>query len=196
MKITYSPLQLDIDMPENIIVNLVLENPYDFTEFVMDLQSQFEGEDGLSILSEGSRELNWYKAGSIITDFIGLSVNSKKVLNHLYKLMETIGCEEAELKGNLLTQSVQALEKIISSMKYDCITYNLDFAWHDFFKMFNVHIADDTELLSEKLINYMRVCSDLLGNKILCLVNAKSYFPKKILWRYTRCLNILNYICL
>lgn len=179
MTITYLPLQLLIDLPENRVVNLVLENPQDFTEVLTDLQRQFHEEEGAAVLSENNKELKWEKTGTIITDYINLSVNDKKVINRLYKLMQESSNEDFQMKGRLISNSISVLEQTISLMRYDCISYDLDFSWSDFYKAFHVRINDDSETLLEKLINYLRVCSGLLGYQLLCLVNAKDYLTKK-----------------
>jgi len=179
MILTHYDNQLTIPFKENEVVELVIENPHVFSEFVGDMLKQTQGQSGEIILSEKEKPLNWKKDVQMVVDFISLDLNGRTVINALFKQMMILGSEIDNKKQFFSAMGIEMIDEIIQGMQYDNITYNLDVGWGDIFKAFSVRVDDEYETLAEKVVMYLRLCSELLHVKLVCFVNIKSYLTER-----------------
>ena len=175
MKITDARENLVIDIKEGRIPVLVLEHAQTFSEIIGDIYFQSQGDDGNILLSENGSLLAFSKTAMMVSDYFSLDLNQKKILNTLYKDMQTAAADLTMEKDKLTGQGINLLEKIINSLQFDHVAYNFELDWNALFKAFEVRIEEDYASLAEKMISFMRVCAELLNLKLLIFVGLKSY---------------------
>ena len=175
MKLTNAKQQLIIEIKEGRVPVLAIENADVFLEFTEDIYRQSLGEDGDIVLSEEDRILTFSKTAVMVSDYFCLDLNQRKIQNILYKNMQTAAFEFSAEKDKITIQGIDLLDKIIGNLNFDHIAYDLELDWNDIFKLFHVRIEEDYISLTEKVISFMRLCSQLLKIRLLILVGLKSY---------------------
>lgn len=177
MKIASQELDRTIIFQENQVNELIIENVGLFQRFLWQILQQIEGSDESSIfLTEGDKILSWEKNVEIIINPFQLDTNQKKVLNRLYQNMFNIVQEKGYyLKLNELSAEIINL---LSKIEFDgdiSLDYSMNIEPVQLFKMMDVKIETQGKTLLEKLIEYIKVVSELLQYKLIIFVNIKSY---------------------
>lgn len=175
MKLTNAKQQLIIEIKEGRVPVLAIENADVFLELTEDIYRQSLGEDGDIVLSEEDKILIFSKTAVMVSDYFCLDLNQRKIQNILYKNMQAAAFEFSAEKDKMTIQGIDLLDKIIGNLNFDHITYDLELDWNDIFKLFHVRIEEDYVSLTEKVISFMRLCSQLLKIRLLILVGLKSY---------------------
>jgi CRISPR-associated protein Csn2 len=181
MKLVNAQYDLKIKFDENMFYTLVVEAPFYFSDIIHQLVCQSEGQEGDFVLSVDNEIIRIDKNLSVLVDPFRIELNNRKVLHKIYCEMEKIAQDEIEMKGEINSYSSLLLERVINKTLYDHIVFNFDFEWNDFFKMYHVSI-DGTELtLEEKLAEYIKILTQVLNQKILCVVNGHDFYPQTTL---------------
>ncbi len=175
MKLTNAKYDLMIDMRENKVDMLVLENAAIMSEIVEDLYKQTLGGEGSFILSVEGKELKFEKHFALIINPFAVNFNDKKIINKLFSELAFVGNEFVVEKTQINSKMIQLLENIIDNVQYDNLSYNLDFDWNNLFKLYDVKINNEFDALLEKMIEYIKVLSELCSVKVVCMVNIKSF---------------------
>lgn len=178
MKLVNGKYSLIINMQENMADMLVLENEAVMAEFVEQLYFQSFGQEGDFVLSDNDELLEIHKTLEIIINPFALDFNNKKILKKLYSELSGIGNELLMEKNSLNSQICHLLETLISRASYNDISYQKDYEWVDLFKFYGIKIEPYCDTLSQKIIEYIKLTSQLQLNKILCFVNLKQYLNK------------------
>ena len=175
MKLINAKYDLMIDMRENKVDMLVLENAAIMSEIVEDLYKQTLGGEGSFILSVEGKELKFEKHFALIINPFAVNFNDKKIINKLFSELAFVGNEFVVEKTQINSKMIQLLENIIDNVQYDNLSYNLDFDWNNLFKLYDVKINNEFDALLEKMIEYIKVLSELCSVKVVCMVNIKSF---------------------
>lgn len=179
MILAYSKLNLRIEFIENTVNVLVLEDPVQFSEIIYLLKCDEKEVESPFVLSESDKFLQISKEMEIIVDPFSIDFNSKKIQQQLYKEMGMIATdfdvEKAEVNGKLL----YLIEGIQDSLRYQNITYNLEFSWENLLKLYQVRFEPMCEDLLGRLIEYIKIASNLLNLKVIGFVNLKLYLTEE-----------------
>ena len=175
MRLVNSRLGLDIELKENTISVLIIENKKEMRYAVESLYNQCNGLEGDFILSD-DKVLKMDKCSQIIMNPFSVDFNSKKIINALYSEMSEVANLYVEEKGELNKRIIELMDRILLSMSYSGIEYNIDFAWNEIFKLYGVKLEEQYSGLLEKTIEYIKVLSKLCRIRVLILVNYKAYF--------------------
>lgn len=179
MKIANAKYQLEIEFVENTTNVLVIENPTVMEEIVHELQQQSDGEEGNFVLSEKNKIFKMEKELMLIINPFSLDFNDKKIINKLYLELLQYGNELLNKKEEINQLSVKLLDEIIDKSQYNNISFDLEIEWKEFFKLYGLKIDESYETLLEKLIEYIKILSDLCGIHLVCFVNIKNYLQDK-----------------
>lgn len=179
MILAYSKLNLRMEFIENTVNVLVLEDPVQFSEIVYLLKCDEKVLESPFVLSESDKFLQISKEMEIIVDPFSLDFNSRKIQQQLYKEMEIVATEfdveKAEVNGRML----YLIEGIQERLQYQNIAYNLEFSWENLLKLYQVHFEPLCESLLEKLVEYIKIASNLLNLKVIGFVNLKLYLTEE-----------------
>ena len=88
MKLICAKQGIELRLDENQVNTLVLENPAIFSEFLQNLISQLEGNEGELILSEGDKIYPISKTVAFLANPLSVDCNEKKIITKLYKELE------------------------------------------------------------------------------------------------------------
>lgn len=191
MKLVHELLSRTIEFRENINNVLVIEEPTFFTKIVEDFNKQEEGKEGGVVLSENDSIIDLSKNLILITDLFNISINDKKILTKLYKIVKEEAYESANYDKTmeLQNQIISYIEKLTTSLDYH-VEYDLDIDFTNVFKILNLKLVEDETLLIDKLINYIKIINDLYLAKCVVIINLKAYLTKEELKNFY---NEINY---
>lgn len=189
MKLVHPLLEQQIMFSENNVNVLVIENRKFMSEFVQEFNNQINGLEGRFVLSDSGKEAKIDKKVEIIIDYFNIDFNNKKIRNKLYKFMlETAMNEEfyvktTEVKNTILKYLYDIEEKIEFEL-----TNDEEFDITLIFKAINVKFEVNELSFSEKLVEYLKLLSNLGTIKIFILINLKSFVSDeelKEIYKYT-----------
>lgn len=189
MKLVHPLLEQQIMFSENNINVLVIENRKFMSEFVQEFNNQINGLEGRFVLSDSGKEAKIDKKVEIIIDYFNIDFNNKKIINKLYKFMlETAMNEEfyvktTEVKNTILKYLYDIEEKI----EFE-VTNDEEFDITLIFKAINVKFEVNELSFAEKLVEYLKLLSNLGTIKIFILINLKSFVSDeelKEIYKYT-----------
>ena len=158
MKLVCASFGLEMELLENYVTVLVVENAGYLTEIVSSLKKQSEGEEGIFVLAENDKIEKIDKKLALVIDPFSISINERKIINKLYTKLG---------------------DELVLASPFANLVYDLDYNWMELFKGFNVRFEEMAVTLVEKLVEYMHILTNLLGIKVLCLVNIKAYLNKQ-----------------
>lgn len=192
MKIANSKEQLLFDVDVGSPRILVIENPVVFAEVIYDLNRQCNGEEGNFVFSENNVSLVPSRTTMLITDYFTLDLNQKKIQNFLYKKLANAGSELDHDKSTFTSIGINLLDKVIDKSIFDHVIYDIEISWNTIFKCFNIRIEDEDISISEKIIDFIRICRELLDIQLLITVNLKSYLSNTSLVEVYKMANYLG----
>lgn len=189
IKIAHVHLETPLIVSDEFVQLLIIENPSEFYSMVLDLSDQFNGEDGIFVFSCENQIISASKRGVMVGDLFNFDLNDKKVLNLLYKQIESVVIEKNVVFLNELNA------KLISLI--DEISYELPFALEysepqtlDYIKIANVKFSKNYDSLQEKIVCYINALIELKKCDFFVFVNLKSVLDDdKLLQIYSHCKN-------
>ena len=179
MRLVNAQYSLKIPLQEHYIIDLILEKPSTMARIMAELQEQCMGEEGNFILSKKDKELKLEKMAECIVNPFAIDFNNRKILNRLYADLNLLAQDYPIEKATINTELIQVFEKAISGLKYGSITYHYEFDWISIFKAYDVRIDTEYCSLTEKLVEYIKILSNIGNIKILFLVNIHSYLEEE-----------------
>lgn len=179
MKLAYAKYNLVVELDENAPCVLVFENPGNIAEFLQDFHNQYNGQGEYFVLSEGEKIQKVNKTLDYLIDPFSLDFNKKSILNKLYGTMMNVAEELVEERAVVNTDAQVLLERILDKIAFTNVSYQTDFNWGDFFKMYDVKIETLYETLEEKLSDYIKISSSLGEFRGILMVNIKAYLTEE-----------------
>lgn len=178
MKLANAKLGIALELKENHATVISVECPELFARTVSELRLQIENGEGNFILSEEDKEIRMDKSAEIIIDPFSIDVNSRKLYAKFLqdlKMVSTNYFYEDYLK--LKSCIFQYIERISEKMPFS-ICYDTEIDEAAFYKFLNVQIESETESLAQRLIDYAKLSQQLLGIRVIILVNVKDYISE------------------
>ncbi len=185
--ITHIHLETHIVITEDCVQLLIVENPTEFYNMVSDLDRQFEGEEGLFVFSANGQILAPHKVGAIVVDPFHFDLNDKKIVNLLYKKLESFAFgDKVQLLNELNSKTISFLSEL------SCfLPFTLDYEEpqpSDFFKISGLKFAKTYESIEEKIICYINALIELKNCEFFVFVNLKSVLSdEKLHALYNHC---------
>lgn len=168
-----------MEFDENFVNVLVVESPRVMAEIVEGLCNQCAGEDGDFVFSSSDQILKIPNLVEMVIDPIRLDFNNRKILNRLYNELEEVGRDVFLEKEDLNRQNIQLIDSVVENARYHNISYKMELAWKDLFKIYDLKIAKEYDFLAEKLIEYLNILANLTEVLLLVLVNVRSFLEEE-----------------
>ena len=106
-------------------------------------------------------------------------LNSKKILNSIYKEITQIVKEELWMQEQELNNAIMDfLDRAVLKLPYELI-YEKNIDTQDLLKLYKLNLLENYDCLLEKLINYVKIISQVSFTKCLFLVNIHDYLSAK-----------------
>ena len=162
------------------ITEWIIESPDLFTNYLQELINQQKGQDGSFVLSSGKKEVDIAKSIEIITNPLVIDINDKKILSKIYGELVTLANDETmymktrELIG-ILQQYFFELEQNYNTT----LSIEDDIELKELFKTIGVKVEESSYNYFERLIQYMKLQTELLKKKLIILVNIRSFLSNE-----------------
>lgn len=179
MNLVNAEYGIDINLSDEYISELLIENPDSFSSIVSQLYQGCNGKECEWILSEDDEILRLEKVCDFVDNPLQIDLNNKKIQGRLYSEMQETCNGLVSEKNEINYIIVHHLEKVINSLPYECVAYDMEFDWINLFKLFNVRIEVNNSTLLEALVEYIKVLSFLCRMKVVVFLNLRSYLDIK-----------------
>ncbi len=189
MRIRFDLINLEIELGENEINVITIENVSDYRSIVGDLYRLSNNNDGRIVISSGNGEEAFSKVSETIINPFSVSLNSKKILNSVYKEIYDIGIDKYVKDFINLSDQVRVfIDKMINCVPYE-LQYLDNITIQDYLKVFDVKF-DETDMgFLEHLIIYINTIRHVLNKSVVFIVGLKDYINEdEISYLYERCL--------
>lgn len=176
MKLIADIIPGEIIVDSDMVTSLIIEKPSIFMKLLKaiyhSVNSDYEG----IILSNNNEILKPTKTIELITSYIPIEINEKRLLNKINLLLE----KEATNENNYMeTMNILSLiERYISKLTEE-FPYMLDYSnisLSSLIKMCGLTINDDSSSDIEKVFNYINLVTELLGERLFVLANMRAFF--------------------
>lgn len=187
IQLAHVHLETPLIISDEYVQLLIVENPTEFYNMVADLDGQFEGQDGTFVFSMDNQLVSASKYGAIISDLFHFDLNDKKLLNILYKRLESVAFGDKLVDFNELTaKTVEFLEEISFTVPFS-LTYN-EPQPSDYLKASGIKFAKVYDSIEEKIVCYINALIELKQCEFFVFVNLKSVLSdEKLEQIYAHC---------
>lgn len=179
MNLVTKYLENSLEIKSKTINTLVIEDTRYFSIFLKELIEATEIESDEFELIEDYKTVDMTKYVEIIFDIFNLEANSANILKKMY----------SELEEDLNTQEVYTkkveLESIIANIT-DELIYRSRFSlkageinYQNLFKAIEIEFDYEKNSVLERLIEYIKVTSELLKTKVYIIVNLDSFLSEE-----------------
>lgn len=179
MNLVTKYLENSLEIKSKTINTLVIEDTRYFSIFLKELIEATEIESDEFELIEDYKTVDMTKYVEIIFDIFNLEANSANILKKMY----------SELEEDLNTQEVYTkkveLESIIANIT-DELIYRSRFSlkageinYQNLFKAIEIEFDYEKNSVLERLIEYIKVTSELLKTKVYIIVNLDSFISEE-----------------
>lgn len=177
MKLVHPDIETAFVFEDKINV-LNIENGAFFRELVEDLYSQINGFCGNFVLSDNETVLDLSKNAVILADFFNLDFSDKKMQNKLYSKLQTIVADKLQAESSNLNLLFYEFFNKLNSESDFSLDYCEETAITNIFKCFGLTFSVQELSFIEKLTRYIEILTQLLGFKLVVLINLKSFLSE------------------
>ena len=168
-------LSKPISFNTNRMFNIICENKNKYIEIMTTLENEFiNTKRGFKIYNDGVLEKE-DTSFLYISNSFSLSLNSKKNLNALYKILKNR--YYLEFKNDFI-QINNKLEEIIKEISIDFdinLNANSEVKLDDLFKIASIEFSEDYTSYFEKLIKFIKISNELEKIDVVFIKNVHSY---------------------
>lgn len=179
MNLVTKYLENSLEIKSKTINTLVIEDTHYFSLFLKGLIESTEIESDEFELIEDYKTVDMTKYVEVIFDIFNLEANSANILKKMY----------VELEEDLNTQEVYTkkveLESVIANIT-DELIYRSRFSlktgeinYQNLFKAIEIEFDYEKNSVLERLIEYIKVTSELLKTKVYIIVNLDSFLSEE-----------------
>lgn len=161
---------------ESLFTEWIIESPDYFSKFLDELWKQCENGIGHYVLSDNEKELDIRKNIELIFHPFTIDLNDKRILGKLYVELEQLAhSEQFFVRTQEMTQYIlEYVLELEQRTDYILQTENeLDLTM--LLKSLSVKYEIMEESYLEKLVQYIKITSQLLKKKLYVFVNIRSY---------------------
>lgn len=180
MIIVHPDLEKIIEIKNKRVTEWIIESPELFSQYLIELSLQIDGESGRFVLSENDKEMDFSKYATIILNPLEISLNDKKIISKVYSQLKEIAVNETYY---MRTKEVLSLfQQYLLELEYNCdvmLHINEDVDLQGIFKLFGIKIEEDPLSFFERLLEYIRIQNVILGKMLIILVNIRSYLTEQ-----------------
>jgi len=180
MIINCQDYNLSIELSEINMDIIVLERPEDYLNMLSGIYGQINGRNEFLILyeKEDYREILASKVTEIILSPLLISLNSKKIINSIYKEIVEDCLENYPAELQLLNAgAISFIETLIQNQPYN-LDYDLGLDVNALLKLYGVHVSEEYDSVLEHVIDYLKLSSKACGTRVFFLAGFHDYFTK------------------
>lgn len=187
-RLTHGEYGFVLELEENVIYEIIVENPVIFAAMVRELSEQMQGNCGEFRLSQGEKTLPLEKKTVFVRDIFNLDINQRNILSKLYvELNESANSICLQERSIFVESYIKYMDAICNNSDL-FVTYEEEPEVQELFKLAKLKIDSEAVTPLELIIEYIRVASRLLRIDIIVFLNLKLFLAKEELEKlYEEC---------
>ena len=179
MRLVYQDYNFTANISQGEMTVIIAENQKTFCDFVSNIKEMIDGKVEKVLLTDNSGSMISTDKCDIILSPMDFQLNSKKILNSIYKEISQIVKEELWMQEQELNNAIMDfLDRAVMKLPYDLI-YEKNIDTQDLLKLYKLNLLENYDCLLEKLINYVKIISQVSFTKCLFLVNIHDFLSAK-----------------
>ncbi len=177
IKIKFDLNNEEVYLTSNKLNTLIVENKEYYRDLIKSLYFEYlQNDNSLFTFYKDDSILDFDSNISVIFNIFSLDLNNKKNINYLYRIIKKTYYDKLDEDINNIKQKALEIIKEISLDLNIELDMNNEIKTEDLFKMFDIKIKDNEEILLKRLINYMFVMQELQKYSIFIIIHLKEYF--------------------
>lgn len=163
---------------------LIVESPKLLYEILVDIDLQFQGNEGKTVVSCNDKVLPIDKYLEVHSQFVSFSINQKNLINKMVSRLNEIAVDTDHFMKT--SELISEIENYFMDLSIG-LTGNVGFSKlsiESALKAAGAEFVDDYVLLSEKLLDYFELVKEYDRNKIFILINLRSFLQQDELQRF------------
>lgn len=175
MKLSNSRYNLVIPIREDQVTVVIAENPISLCKLTYGLKQFIDHGDSEWCMFEDDGTSAAMKRWMMIVDPFSLDLNTKKLLDEIYREMEVVTKTDCYDEWQALnSQAAVLLDKICSHLNYE-VEFEPEIENKELFKDYHVRLTETAESFLEKLVAYMKLMGRISRIQGIFFVNIKSF---------------------
>lgn len=187
-RLTHGEYGFVLELGENVVYEIVAENPVIFAAMVRELSEQMEGKNGEFRLSQGEKSLSLEKKVAFVRDVFAIDINQRNILSKLYAELGADSCSIClQERSEFIESYIKYLDSICNNSDL-FVTYEEEPDVLEILKLAKLRIDSEAVTTLESIIEYISVVSRLLRIDIIVFLNLKLFLSKEELLKlYEEC---------
>lgn len=178
MRLANKYFETIFDIDCDIINTLVVENQEFFRSCVRGMQNLYDKEESDFIFSNNYEEIVLGEKIELISDYINLDRNDKRLANGLLKFFTRAMADRSIAFAEYFARGYALLNSISDEM-YPNVDFEEDVDYASFVKLFKPIFTYKDKDFVEKLLLYIDALIEFCDIKIIVLINVKSYLNRE-----------------
>ena len=174
MKLQLKNFNFSIDLDEKINT-IIVENKIEYRKIVNSFVNELNIRDGNILLSKDIELLVPDKYLFTFYDYFTFDIN-KYALTKFYKKLKEISILEYSIETANLKSKIEEYVYNLTKQYDMYLDISCDLDVTEILKSLNVKIKQYSELLLDKIINYINVINEIFGIKYFVFIGFKEYF--------------------
>ena len=175
MCLVHSRNNIKVDIEEGKASVLVIENPVAMREFLLELDTQLQGEPGDFVLSVDYEPVSIGKNLVLVKDPLSIDCNDKRILTKLYQNIADEEKMHSYVERNKFDKAYLEYLRELCLLSPLPLAYDERLSLGELLKSAHVVIDHTTGNYAENLWHYIKVMGDLLHIKVFAFVNLKCF---------------------
>lgn len=176
MKLVHEELECPIMTDQMLFTEWIIESPDYFSKFLEEFWKQWENGIGRYVLSDGEKELDFRKNVELIFQPLSIDLNDKRILGKLYAELEQLAhTEQLFMRTQEITQYISEYVLDLEQRTEYILQMENTLDMTMVLKSLSVKYEVMEESYLEKLVQYIKITSQLLKKKLYVFVNLRSY---------------------
>lgn len=176
MKLQLKNFNFSIDLDEKINT-IIIENKIEYRKIVNSFVNELNIRDGNILLSKDIELLIPDKYLFTFYDYFTFDIN-KYALTKFYKKLKEISILEYSIETANLKSKIEEYVYNLTKQYDMYLDISCDLDVTEILKSLNVKIKQYSELLLDKIINYINVINEIFGIKYFVFIGFKEYFTE------------------
>lgn len=179
MCLAHSKNNIKVDIEEGKTSVLVIENPINMREFLLELEEQLQGNQGDFILSADYEPISIGRNLVLVRDVLNIDCNEKKILTKLYQNIVDEEKKQYHMERDNFDKAYLEYLRELCLLSPLPLAYDEKLSLGELLK--SAHVIIDHAVCSyiENLWNYIKVMGDLLHIKLFVFVNLKGFLSNE-----------------
>ncbi len=174
-----------MDINECCFPVLILEKSSLFHRLITHFCQQSDGANGPFVLSEKWESIDIGKSVYVLTDLFHIDLNGRKQSSFLMKELNSLAVSERHFHTTISVQDT--ISRWIFDLENDlpfALVHNDSVDYSAIIKCMGIRFNDNTTVLLEKLINYIKISAAYMHAKLLVLVGLHANLENEALQEF------------